>query len=200
MKATHKFLVIGLLAGWPLAVSAAGDTKGTTAADTTKRMKANAEAQLDRMEKETTTVTFSNGSSTLSEAEQNKIKALIPGYTGDKNIDKVIVAAWSDQAYPQAADQKLPESARDLAEKRADVIEDLLEKNGVNDVDTYSMAERPGWISRVFQTDQAQVKGQARDKGMDNQNEERISQILTSKGGPSKAVIIVKRDTDQRTM
>ncbi|WP_141734077.1 hypothetical protein [Oligoflexus tunisiensis] len=194
MKATYKFLVVGLLASWPVAASAAGDNKGTTAANTS------AEAQLERMEKETTTVTFAKGSAKLSEAEQNKIKALIPGYAGDKNIDEVIVAAWSDQAYPAKADQKLPEAERDLAEERADVIEDLLDKNGVDDVDTYSMAEKPNWISRVFQTNQAQIKGQARDKGMDNLNEERISKILTSKGGPSKAVIIVKRETNQRTM
>lgn len=223
MKLTHKILVFGLSLGLSQAQAySAGEpgkststiqkadsstNQGNTATEKTQTDQTQQPAivvaevwtiHLDRMEKEAVTISFSKGSADLSTNDQARLRELVPAWQKDKGIDKVIVAAWSDQPYPAQESVRLPETERDLAEKRADRIEDFVEKLGVKDVDTYSMAEKPNWFQKALATDAAQIKGAASDKQIDSLNEERIKRILDSKGGPSKAVIILKRQMDQQ--
>lgn len=153
---------------------------------------------LDQIEKDLASVTFSKNSTALSAAERNRVSEMAPTYARDKNIEKIIVAAWSDEPYPEKEGERLAESARELAEKRADVIEEILEKGGIADVETYSMAEKPNWFQKAFNFDSAQIKGAAENTGTDNLDEDRIQKMLNAKGGPSKAVIIVKRHMQNR--
>jgi len=210
MKLTHQLLVFGLSLGLSAAQAySQGDNSKTKTTEQKQDNKAAGGAPvvvvtevwtvyLDRMEKEAVTVTFPKGSSELSASDQARLRELVPAWQKDKEIDKVIVAAWSDQPYPAQEGVRLPEAARDLAEKRADRVEDFIEKLGVSDVDTFSMAEKPNWFQKVLATDAAQIKGAARDKQIDSLNEDRIKKIIDNKGGPSKAVIILKREMDQQ--
>ncbi|MDQ3230858.1 MAG: hypothetical protein M3Q07_03475 [Pseudobdellovibrionaceae bacterium] len=213
MKLTHQLIALGLglglSAGPAYPANEAGKKEATTQSSEKSSARDTDQAQetpivvtqvwtvyLDRLEKEAVTVTFPKGSSELSADDQARLRELVPAWQKDKDIDKVIVAAWSDLQYPKQQSTRLPESARDLAEKRADRIEDFVEKLGVADVDTFSMAEKPNWFQKVLHTDAAQIKGEAKDMKVDSLNEDRIHRILDSKGGPSKAVIILKRNFD----
>lgn len=66
----------------------------------------------------------------------------------------------------------------------------------MNKVEAFNMAERPNWFQRVFHTDAAQIKGEARNKQWDSKNEERLSNILKRRGGPSKAIVIFRPGAD----
>lgn len=213
MKLTHTLLSLGLTLGLMNTQARAADEKKDKATQATESKESTTKAQtppspvvvtefwtiyIDRLEKESVAVEFPKGSSVLSASDQTRINDLTKAWKQEKDIDKIIVAAWSDEPYPAQGKAKLSEASRDLAEKRADTVEDFIEKAGISDVDTFSMAEKPNWFQKAFATDAAQIKGAASNKGIDSLNEDRIRKMLDAKGGPSKAVIIVKRDTNRQ--
>ncbi len=153
---------------------------------------------FERLEKDSATVNFSKGTAELVPAEQEKLKSLIPNYRNDKEVDKIYVAAWGDRPYPSEKGDKLPDAEEKLAEQRAEKLEEFLEKNGVSDVEKFTMAEKPSWIAKAFHLDSAQVKGAAQNTGTDSLNEDRIEKLLNQKGGPSKAVVIVKHKQEMK--
>jgi len=106
------------------------------------------------------------------------------------------VAAWADDKMPSGG--KLSDAQVDLAEKRADAIEDMLEKMGNKNIDTYNMAKDATWIGKDFETQNAEVKEALKGKPADDANANRIAQLLESKGGVSKAVVIIKRNVPAR--
>ncbi|HYX34559.1 MAG TPA: hypothetical protein VE954_15765 [Oligoflexus sp.] len=212
MKLIHKWLALGLSLGLSTGHAySAGESEKTKATDAKKQDQAGQVQQspvvlaeiwtvyIDRMDKEALTLTFPKGSAELSASDQVRLRELMPTWKTQKDLDKVIVAAWSDQAYPVEKGARLSDAARDLAERRAEKIENFIEAfTGADDVDTFSMAEKPNWFQKTFATDAAQIKGAANNRQVDSLNEDRIHKILDSKGGPSKAVIILKRDFKQQ--
>ncbi|HET9241280.1 MAG TPA: hypothetical protein VFO10_28705 [Oligoflexus sp.] len=213
MKFAKTFLAFGLALGLIETQARADNEKDNKTNKTTESKERNAKAQtqptpvvvtefwtiyIDRLEKESVAVEFPKGSAELPAAEQTRISDWTRAWKQEKDIDKIIVAAWSDEPYPAQSTTRLSEASRDLAEKRADTVEDLIEKSGISDVDTFSMAEKPNWFQKAFATDAAQIKGAVPNKRMDSLNEDRIRKILDAKGGPSKAVIIVKRDMNRQ--
>ena len=148
---------------------------------------------LKHLDKDAVSLSFAKGSADLTAELKAQLDAMIPAINADKTIDKVVVASWSDQAYPAAKGAKLSDAQRKLADKRSSNIDKYLKDKGVANVDDYSMAERPNWLSKLFHMDEAQLKGAVKDSKTDGLNEEKIRQALESKGGPSKAVVFFKR-------
>jgi uncharacterized protein YjbJ (UPF0337 family) len=150
----------------------------------------------DLVDKDITSVSFNKGSATLSKSEASSLRAMYKAVLKDNTVDKVIVAAWADEPMPNGG--KLSDAQVEIAEKRAEAIENLLEKMGNKNIDTYNMAKDATWIGKVFETQNAEVKEAARGNTTDDPNANRIGQLLESKGGVSKAVVIVKRNVPAR--
>jgi outer membrane protein OmpA-like peptidoglycan-associated protein len=153
-------------------------------------------AGYDLVDKDVTAISFSKGSHKLSKSDVSTLNAMYKAVLSDNTVDKVIVAAWADEKMP--AGGKLSDAQVDLAEKRADAIEDALEKMGNKDVDTYNMAKDASWIGKVFETQNAEIKEAVKGQPSDDANANRIAQLLESKGGVSKAVVIIKRNMPAR--
>jgi hypothetical protein len=150
----------------------------------------------DLVDKDITSVSFSKGSHKLSKSDLSTIRAMYKAVLSDNTVDKVIVAAWADDKMPSGT--KLSDAQVDLAEKRADAIKDVLKKMGNKNVDTYNMAKDATWIGKVFETQNAEIKEAMKGSPADDANANRIAELLESKGGVSKAVVIIKRNVPAR--
>jgi hypothetical protein len=150
----------------------------------------------DLVDKDITSVSFSKGSHKLSKSDLSTIRAMYKAVLSDNTVEKVIVAAWADDKMPSGT--KLSDAQVDLAEKRADAIKDVLKKMGNKNVDTYNMAKDASWIGKVFETQNAEIKEAMKGNPADDANANRIAELLESKGGVSKAVVIIKRNVPAR--
>lgn len=150
----------------------------------------------DLVDKDITSISFAKGSWKLSKSDLSTLRAMYKAVLTDDTVDKVIVAAWADDKMPSGT--KLSDAQIDLAEKRADAIEDVLKKMGNKNVDTYNMAKDATWIGKVFETQNAEIKEAMKGKPADDATANRIAQQLESKGGVSKAVVIIKRQLPAR--
>ena len=154
---------------------------------------ANAGAKdIQKVEKDSV-ITFTKGSAALSDAEKAKLHE-ISASIGADNIRRVEVAAWSDKAFPRSGND-LPKADRDLADKRADAINDYLKKEddlSFMRIRTYSMAETSNWLARMFRTDEAELKSVFSKENEAPMGREDFNTIL-NEGGPSKAVVVFIR-------
>jgi hypothetical protein len=147
----------------------------------------------DLLDKDVTTIKFGNGVSTLTANERGQLKAVVDAVRDDTKVDRVIVAAWADEELPSGKDAQLSQAARDLADLRAKNVKAVLGELGVDKVDVYSMADQPGWIAKAFNTNEAQVKGEGKVADANDEAAAKLGKLLRDKGGPSTAVVVVKR-------
>ncbi len=151
---------------------------------------------FDLVDKDITGVSFAKGSHKLSKSDLSTIRAMYKAVLTDDTVDKVIVAAWGDDKMPSGG--KLSDAQVDLADRRVDAIKNVLKKMGNKNIDTYNMAKDASWIGKVFETQNAEIKEALKGKPADDANANRIAQLLESKGGVSKAVVIIKRSMPSR--
>jgi len=143
--------------------------------------------------KDTTTVSFESSSSDLSDWEKSNLRSVVEAAKRDQKVEKVIVAAWSDEDYPASDQKELSDSAKELADERAKAIETALEEYGADNVEVHSMAERPNWFADTFNLRSAQIKrGTAAEGAAQDEQANKIGETLRNKGGPGKAVVIVR--------
>ena len=102
--------------------------------------------------------------------------------------------AWADREYPQKKGKDLSKGERDLAVARADHVAKVLKGFGVSKIEMHSMAEHPSWIAKTFNTDDAKLKGEGKTNALDDAAIERIGRQIRLKGGPSTAVVMVRRE------
>jgi len=155
-----------------------------------------AAAAYELAEGDITTVSFNKGSTKLTDAEKNSLRTAYQSVVSDTKVERVIIAAWADQPMP-GNEKKLSKKQVDLADKRADAIKAVLKDMGNKNIDTYNMAKDASWIGKVFETQNAEIKEAMKGKPADDANANRIAQLLETKGGVSKAVVIVKRERPQ---
>lgn len=146
--------------------------------------------------KDTATVAFKSGSSVLSESERQNLAAIVSAVRMDATVSSAIIAAWSDKEYPATKGERLSESERSLADARLAVIEGSLLSLGIKNVETHTMAQHPSWIGKLLNTKDAKVKGEGTVEDANDQLATEIGQVLRDKGGPNKAVIIIRRVGD----
>lgn len=145
-------------------------------------------------------VTFSRGSADLTLAQKKAIKAVHDSAVG--GIDEIHVAVWSDQAFPRNSKTDLPDAQRDLAERRGDAIENYLrydlKQNALN-VSEYNMAESSNWFQRAFNTDEGELKSLFSQQGAPSKVDPIEFNVVRTKGGPMKAVILIERDVKKES-
>lgn len=151
------------------------------------------EAKQVASEQEASYVTefsFKKGSATLSEAAKEDMRRTINQAKARGGIKEVKVITWGDSEYPSSSTKKLSAAEIDLVKKRNKAISDYAKTvlEGV-DVDTHSMAERPGILKDLFNTDDAQVKRSLETAGIPTTD---TAVKVPSKA--SKSIIMVIRE------
>ncbi len=142
-------------------------------------------------------INFAANSSTLSNKQKQILKnSMDTARTDGIQLDRVIVAAWSDSALPLSADVKLPDAAIKLADERARNIETVLKEFGAPRVDTHSMAEHANWFERLFSTNEAQIKDSIPSRGSYETESSTLTEPLVSNGGPQKALVLIIREKE----
>lgn len=103
-------------------------------------------------------VQYKEGSSTLSNDAKHSLNSILKLAHEKGEIDEVLVLSWSDQNYPAKNSDELPQSQRSLADKRNISVKNYLTSQRDIDVDSYNMAEKPSTYSKLFKTDDSQLK------------------------------------------
>ena len=103
-------------------------------------------------------ISFSPGSSTLTQNSKSSLDQLIKRSANNGKIDEVLVLSWSDQELPSDNLKKLGRSEINLATKRNKAVENYIKENRSIDVDSYNMAEQPNSFSKWINTTDARLK------------------------------------------
>ncbi len=137
-----------------------------------------------------TEITFSKEKATISKQAQEEIKALYQKAKARGKIDEVKVITWGDQEYPSVHEKKLSQKQLNLVNKRNDALESYIDQltKGA-DVETFSMAERPGALNRLFSSEDAQIKKSLETAGIPN-----TDTTVKVPGKASKSVVIFIMD------
>jgi len=136
---------------------------------------------------------FDSSSADLTDLAKSKLRDAV-SVVGADNIRRVEVAAWSDKNFPRTGGD-LSKPDRDLADKRADNINDFLKHDldlSFMRIRTYSMAEGSNWLARMFRTDEAELKSVFAKENEAPMAREDFNAII-NQGGPSRAVIVLIR-------
>ncbi|MEK2645714.1 hypothetical protein [Bdellovibrio sp. BCCA] len=130
---------------------------------------------------------FAKGSSELTETAKQDLRRLITDARRNANIKELKVISWADKEYPSKDAKKLSSAERDLVKKRNNAIRDYVKdySSGI-DVDTYSMAERPGAIKEMFNTSDARVKKSLETAGIPT-----TDSAVKSPSKASKSIVMV---------
>lgn len=130
------------------------DVRATTATNTATNAKFARVAKID----------FAKGAYALSEAEKNEIAGLIRDARANGEIDEVKVLAWADRDV-STGNRKATSAEVDLADNRAKAVRSYIrEQMKLKDIDTHNMAESPNFMSRLFKTDDYEMKTGMYDK------------------------------------
>ena len=203
MKPTKLLIAAALLASPALAADSGmktGTTMGPSHHDTTGMNSPSDQMKADRMDEKKfyhADITFSPGSAALTEDQKVKLRQLVREVRGSHEIEQVTIASWSDKALP-AKNAKVVDADRELAEKRADAIRDIVRLElGVNDIDAYNMAEPANWLARTFNTKDAELKSIfTRAEEAPIKREE--FQLIKDSGGIGKAIVVAEYRLDDK--
>lgn len=114
-----------------------------------------------------TTVVFAKGKNNLSDDDKKLLSDLVyRAHETDKRIDEIRILAWADKEYP---DQKTEAARRDikLATDRAQAIKKYIEDDlkETEDIDSFNMARRPDFLSKLLRDDEFKVKEAFKESG-----------------------------------
>lgn len=113
-----------------------------------------------------TEIEFKKGSAALKEEARQSINNIIEAANMKGEIDELIVLSWADVEYPSNAIKKLSPEQRKLAKKRNQAISSYAKTVGYIEVDTYSMAEKPNALSKLFNTSDKRIKESMLEAGL----------------------------------
>ncbi len=145
------------------------------------------------LKKNTTTITFSKSGATLTESERSNLIATVNAAKNSGAIARVIIAAWSDKDYPAMKGASLNKKDIEIAKARVASIKHVLETQGVKEIETYTMTENPSWFGRLFNTDDTKIKGVGKPTDQEDRILDDIGNTIRDKGGPGKAVVILRQ-------
>lgn len=137
-------------------------------------------------------IKFDKGSDELSAVAKEKIDALVATALKKGKIDEIQVITWADQEFPDKEKASLSQNQRDLADARADRIEEYLkDEHGIFiGVKKFSMAKRANYLKRLFKTDEAKIKRELVDEGIPTTKEKQGS---NSKASKAILVVLLKK-------
>ncbi|WII72581.1 hypothetical protein QJS83_01690 [Bdellovibrio sp. 22V] len=165
------------------------DKKDSSASTATSKPSAQARSVAQEQEASyVAEIDFQKGSSTLSSQAKAKLDETINKAKVSGRIDDVKVVTWADKVMPPGSSSSLSKADRDLADRRnKEIAKYLNDKEGMLDVDTYSMAERPNALSRLLQTDDVKMKKSLEEAGVAKTD----AMGETTSNNASKSIIMV---------
>jgi hypothetical protein len=173
---------------------------GAGTSNAQKPMKTDEQIALDHgfrmLDKDLIAVTFEQGSAELSKDSLAKLNDFVKSTSAEAKVEKYIVAAWSDSAYPSKKDVSRVEEA--LAVARSMHIKEGLSASGADKVDAFQMTKEPNWIQRAFGTQATELKGQGWTATAYERVLKDMGEKLREKGGPRTAVVVVKFRNDSQ--
>lgn len=183
----NKFFGMGILAMTALTVGCSSSHKKEGTAGTS------IEAKQVAVEQEASYVTefsFNKGSANLTDTAKEDMRRMINQAKAKGDIKELKVITWGDSEYPSTNTKKLSSAEINLVKKRNKAISDYAKSisEGI-DVDTHSMAERPGALKELFNTSDAQVKKSLETAGIPTTD---TAVKVPSKA--SKSIIMVIRE------
>ncbi|MCX6117609.1 MAG: hypothetical protein NT027_08715 [Proteobacteria bacterium] len=144
------------------------------------------------IEHDTHIIQFSKGSSAISTSELQKLQDYIGFARQNTCVKQIVLASWSDSNYPIKNGESLDADSQKLANERGQATKLALEKMGINDVESHSMAVHPSWISNLFNTNDSVLKGETTVSSRSDEVIANAGKLLQNAGGPSKVVVLVK--------
>lgn len=130
---------------------------------------------------------FPKGSSELTETAKQDLRQVIDQAKRSGDIKDLKVITWGDAEYPSKEEKKLSSTERDLVKKRNKAIRDYIKTyNNEIDVETYSMAERPGILKEMLNTPDVRVKRSLETAGIQSSGK-----TVRAPAKASKSVIMV---------
>jgi hypothetical protein len=143
------------------------------------------------IDKDAMTIKFDQGKFSISDNDKTALRAIVEKAQTSKQFDRFVVAAWSDSEYPDKG-VVLSKAKRTLATDRIKAVKDVLKNAGAQTVDTYSFAEHPTWLGKVFNSENAQIKREAGlMKTPGDQSVAELGREVRTHGGPQTAVVIL---------
>jgi hypothetical protein len=191
MRSTNVIMALAL--GCGLNFSALADDHTTAdevksgARETVTEVKASV---YEALEKNSLTINFAEGGAAVSEGDRQDIEALRRNVGDQARSKRLIIAAWSDKAFPAEKDAELGKESVDLAANRAQEIRNLVTEGvNFNEVEVVNMAEPRGAFLGIFRTSSTRVKDAYVGDEEDNTRARHEAKVLKDKGGPGKAVV-----------
>lgn len=152
-------------------------------------------AQLNGTGNQYETIFFSHGEYRLSEANKEKIAALVKRADQEHDSFPLIkILAWPDQEYPSSEEERVPDEVETLAEERGEAIKNYLEDDLQRKeiIKVFNMAKRPNFFAEIAKNDEFQTKKDFEEAGP-------TSTILpngdVSFTKASKAIVIINFDS-----
>jgi hypothetical protein len=162
-----------------------GATTAFAAGDQAKKMKQGQDYQV---------LEFKKGSSELTDSAKKNIRNMIQNAKASGKIEQAHVAVWSDKQTPKEQGADLSEKEQDLAKKRSETVENYLQDQlKVSSVETHSLAEKDNWFAKAFTAPESQLNSMFSSADAPENVDMDEFQIVKSKGGPSKAVILLEK-------
>lgn len=140
-------------------------------------------------EQETTFVsefTFPKKGTKVSSFAKNDMKAKLTEAKKKGPIKTAKIISWADLEYPSVHTKELSGDQKKLATNRNENIEKYLKSlDNSLEVETISMAERPGTFKRLISSDDAEIKKSLEKSGLPN-----TDTTVKVPGKASKAVVM----------
>lgn len=144
-----------------------------------------------------TTIEFDKGQSTLSREDKKLLQSLSKkAHDDNRKIEEIRILAWSDKEYPDPSKQSAPTSEIVLASNRANEIKEYLENDlsEYEDIDSYNMARRPDFLSKLLRDDEYAVKKAFEASGATGT---KLTDGRVSYSKASKALVIIDYEGDE---
>ncbi len=133
-----------------------------------------------------TEITFSKEKAFISDEARTELQALNRKATSRGKVEEIKVITWGDQEYPSVHDKKLSVTQQNLVKMRNDALEKYLDDLSSDaKIETFSMAERPDALNKLFSSDEAQIKKSLETAGIPN-----TDTTVKVPGKASKSVVI----------
>lgn len=175
-----------------LLVGVAGLTSFSALAGESAREKT-METTFDTINKEYIVINFADGSTNISAYQRDKVRAFIDSID-DKSGAVLVLSAWSDK--PSLDEKATNQSKEDktIAQRRLDALNEFINRSRTEmSVETHNMAIDPTFFSRLVKTNDAKLKEGVQGKGVADSQVASVVEVLRDNGGPSRAVLVLKR-------
>jgi hypothetical protein len=148
-------------------------------------------------------VSFKNGSAVVDQSSKNSLKGLFRSLKGELIGAEIVIGAWSDKDFPLDPNTSLTANDAALAKARAESVERAIKKLGIQTkIQIINFGEQNTLLSNLFRlgSDAPEVKDAVQSGATDSRKIAAVSQHMKDKGGASKAVVLVRRESDNNNM